>query len=61
MTSEAVFATLRSIAEITPSGSTVIFDYLDNDAFVPEKAAKRVKIMIRDARQIAGEPMITGF
>ena len=61
LTSEAVFATLRSIAEITPSGSTVIFDYLDNDAFVPEKAAERVKITIRDARQNAGEPMITGF
>ncbi|MDD2421034.1 MAG: class I SAM-dependent methyltransferase [Heliobacteriaceae bacterium] len=61
LTREAIFATLRSIAKIAPSGSTVIFDYLDTDAFVPEKAANRVKITIRDARQNAGEPMITGF
>jgi len=61
LTRGAIFATLRAIADIAPAGSAVIFDYLDTDAFVPEKAAKRVKIMIRDARQIAGEPMITGF
>ena len=61
LTRDAIFATLRSIAEIVPSGSTVIFDYLDTDAFVPEKAANRVKITIRYARQNAGEPMITGF
>ncbi len=61
LTREAIFATLRAIADIAPAGSAVIFDYLDNDAFVPEKAAKRVQVMIRDARQIAGEPMITGF
>ncbi len=61
LTRGAVFATLRAIADIAPAGSAVIFDYLDTDAFIPEKAAKRVQVMIRDARQIAGEPMITGF
>lgn len=57
---EAVFDTLRSIAGIAPAGSAIIFDYLDNDAFVPEKAAKRVQRMQEAARR-AGEPMKTGF
>lgn len=61
LTRQAVFATLRAIADIAPAGSTVIFDYLDTDAFVPGRAAKRVNILIRDTRQVAGEPMITGF
>jgi methyltransferase (TIGR00027 family) len=61
LTREAVFATLSSIANITTTGSAVIFDYLDSDAFIPKRVAKRIQLMIRDARQIAGEPMITGF
>jgi len=31
-------------ADVSPSGSAVIFDYLDNEAFVPEKTAQRVKV-----------------
>lgn len=61
LTRDAVLGTLRGIADIASAGSAVIFDYLDTDAFFPEKAAKRVQVMIRDARQIASEPMITGF
>ncbi|HBC94996.1 MAG TPA: SAM-dependent methyltransferase [Pelotomaculum sp.] len=61
LTRDAVFTTLRTIANLAPAGSAVIFDYLDTDAFIPEKAAKRVKILIRDTRQVADEPMITGF
>jgi methyltransferase (TIGR00027 family) len=61
LTRDAIFTTLHDIANIVPAGSAIIFDYLDTDAFVPEKAAKRVKTTIRDARQNAGEPMITGF
>lgn len=60
LTRDAVFATLRSIANIAPVGSTVIFDYLDTDAFDPGKAAKRVQRMLGEA-QFLGEPMITGF
>ena len=37
LTQEEVFATLRSIAEVTPASSTIAFDYFDPDAFVPEK------------------------
>ena len=57
---EAVFHTLRMIAENTAPNSIVIFDYWDNDAFIPEKAAARVNIMHAMLRQ-AGEPMVTGF
>ena len=60
LTRDTVFSMFRTIADIAPAGSAVIFDYLDTDAFIPEKAAKRVKILIRDTRQL-GESMITGF
>lgn len=57
---ESVFATLSAIVDIAPAGSTVIFDYLDTDAYIPEKAAKRVQVMMEDVRRL-GEPMIAGF
>jgi O-methyltransferase involved in polyketide biosynthesis len=60
LTCDMVFDTLRSIADIAPAGSTIIFDYLDTDAFVPERAAKRVQRMQEIVRR-AGEPMKTGF
>ncbi len=60
LTRDVVFATLRSIADVTPVGSTVIFDYLDTDAFVPERAAKRVQMMMEGARHM-GEPLKAGF
>ena len=60
LTREAVSATLQAIVEIAPKGSAVIFDYLDFEAFVPEKAARRVQIMVEFVRRL-GEPMLTGF
>jgi methyltransferase (TIGR00027 family) len=60
LTRDAAFATWRAIAEVAPAGSTVVFDYLDTDAFVPEKAARRVQFMIEIVRKV-GEPMLTGF
>lgn len=57
---DAVFATLRTIADIAPAGSTIIFDYYDTDAFVPERVAPRVQGWKQYAAQ-AGEPIITGF
>jgi O-methyltransferase involved in polyketide biosynthesis len=51
---------LRSIAGIAPAGSAIVFDYLDTDAFVPERAAVRVKRM-QEAVRRSGEPMQTGF
>ncbi|TLM98520.1 class I SAM-dependent methyltransferase, partial [bacterium] len=57
---DAVFDTLRKLTGISPAGSSVIFDYYDNDAFNPERAAQRVKAGMEIARR-AGEPQVTGF
>ena len=60
LTREAVFDTLRSIASIAGRGSTIVFDYLDGDAFIPQKASKRIQQIQRIAAQL-GEPMNAGF
>lgn len=57
---EAVFATLRAVANIAPAGSMIIFDYLDTDAFVPGKVARRLQFAMEKLRQM-GAPWITGF
>lgn len=57
---EFVFATLRSFADIAPKGSAIVFDYMDTDAFDPEKAAMRIKMSIEKTREW-GEPLITGL
>lgn len=57
---DVVLSTLRSIADISPVGSIVVFDYLDTDAFDLDKAAPRVKGMLLSAKQI-GEQMNAGF
>ncbi|MDR3577572.1 MAG: SAM-dependent methyltransferase [Anaerolineaceae bacterium] len=60
LTSQVVFAALQDLAGIAAPGSTIVFDYLDTDAFVPEKAGKRVQFMLWIADQV-GEPMKSGF
>jgi len=60
LTREVVYATLKTITRIAPVGSTIIFDYMDADAFIPEKAARRIQLMQHGARRV-GEPMKTGF
>ena len=60
LTRDVVFDTLRAIADIAPEGSAVVFDYLDPDTFVPERAAKRMQVQMESVRQV-GESMITGF
>jgi methyltransferase (TIGR00027 family) len=57
---EVVFATLRAIADLAPEGSQVVFDYMDADAFEPEKAGKRVRLM-QNIASMVGEPMKSGF
>lgn len=57
---QAVFDTLQSIAAIASPGSVIIFDYLDTDAFIPERADKSIQRMQEVVRR-AGEPMKTGF
>ena len=43
LTRDIVFSTLRAIADIAPAGNMVVFDYLDSDAFVPQKVAPRIQ------------------
>lgn len=60
LTRAAVFTTLRIIARMAPAGSRVVFDYMDQDAFSPERSARRMQVMQAIASQ-AGEPMQAGF
>lgn len=60
LTPEVVFETLKEIANITPSGSMIIFDYLDEDAFDSQKASKQVQLM-QQAVKMTGEPLKAGF
>ncbi len=60
LTREVVFTTLRAIARVAAAGSSVVFDYMDLDAFSPERSARRMQVMQAIASQ-AGEPMQAGF
>ena len=60
LTREVVFDTLCDVAAVAPPGSVIVFDYLDADAFDPERAAKLIQLMQAIARQV-GEPMQAGF
>lgn len=60
LTRDEVLSTLCNIASVAPSGSMVIFDYLDTDAFVPERASKRLQLTMKTYAKV-GEPIITGF
>jgi methyltransferase (TIGR00027 family) len=57
---DVIESTWRIISQMAPAGSALIFDYLDADAFIPARVAKRVRIMQEIVRKI-GEPMVTGF
>lgn len=56
----AVLDTLRSITEVAPAGSMILFDYLDTDAFNIKKASTRV-VSLLGLAQREGEPMNFGF
>ncbi len=60
LTREVVFEMLRDIAAVALPGSVIVFDYMDADAFNPQRAAKRIQLMQTIARQV-GEPMQAGF
>jgi methyltransferase (TIGR00027 family) len=60
LTKYDVFATLQSIAEVAATGSTVVFDYFDNEMFIPDKSSLRMQKTLEFLQNI-GEPMITGF
>jgi methyltransferase (TIGR00027 family) len=60
LTRDAILGTLRSIRNVTVSGSELVFDYLEVDAFRPEKVSDRVRRVMEGARSL-GEPMVSGF
>ncbi len=60
LTRAEVLATLRAIAGIAPTGSSIVFDYLDTDAFIPGKAAKQVQLMQKIVQRV-GEPLKGAF
>ncbi len=60
LTRDEVFDTLKAVVNIVPAGSMFVFDYLDNDAFVPGKVAPRV-LGMQQAAKYAGEPIKAGF
>ena len=57
---DEAFATLRSITEIAPAGSMIVFDYLDTDAFVPEKMSLHIR-ELKEFLQKIDEPIKAGF
>jgi methyltransferase (TIGR00027 family) len=59
LTRDDVFATFRSITKISPSGSTIIFNYTDLDAFNPEKFPQMQRSHAFFSK--IGEPVKTGF
>jgi methyltransferase (TIGR00027 family) len=60
LTREEVLDTLREVALTCAPGSLIVFDYLDEAAFVERLAAPRVLRMIERVRYL-GEPMLSGF
>ncbi len=57
---EAILETLRIMVGIARKGSAVVFDYIDSDALVPEKASIRMQRMQAVVQRV-GEPMRTAF
>jgi methyltransferase (TIGR00027 family) len=57
---QSISDTFTSIASCTASGSMIVFDYIDAEGFIAEKACRAVQLMQNIARQ-AGEPMLASF
>jgi methyltransferase (TIGR00027 family) len=60
LSQDEIFATLRSITDVAPVDSTIVFDYLDKDAFIQGKLSLETQKRQELLRKI-GEPMTTGF
>jgi methyltransferase (TIGR00027 family) len=59
LTQEEVLTTLCSIANVAPAGSTVIFDYTDTYASIPEDKSQQIHEMLKLLEKL-GEPIKTG-
>ncbi|WP_416829323.1 class I SAM-dependent methyltransferase [Ectobacillus polymachus] len=60
LTKETFYQTFRSISKIAPARSMVVFDYLDDAAFIPNQASKRI-LQMQEMTKRAGEQLLTGF
>lgn len=56
---DVVLTTLRTIADIAPTGSSIVFDYFDTD-IEPGKPSKRMQLGQQVAQKI-GEPLKSAF
>lgn len=59
LTQEEVLTTLRSIANIASSSSTLVFDYIDVNEFILNKSSKQIQESTEYLEKI-GEPRKTG-
>ncbi len=57
---ETILATLSAVAKISPTGSLIVFDYLDSDAYAAGRASGRTQALM-DSLQSLGEPLQGGF
>ncbi|MGE5405289.1 MAG: class I SAM-dependent methyltransferase [Candidatus Saccharibacteria bacterium] len=60
LSTEEVFSILRSIHDIAPAGSMVVFDYYDVQELIAERASVNLQKKEEMMRKL-GEPMKTGF
>lgn len=60
LTREAIHATLQSVRHVAAGGSELVFDYLDADAFTPDRASDRLRRLMEYVRSV-NEPMLSGF
>ncbi len=61
LTQEEVFATLRSITEVAPVDSTIVFDYFDTDALAPEKLSPQMQKTLEFLQKIDEQMKTDGF
>lgn len=57
---EVVSGMLRTLAGLAPAGSSILFDYLDAEAFDAERATPTMQVLHHVMRR-TGEPLKTGF
>jgi methyltransferase (TIGR00027 family) len=60
LTRETNLAMLGAAARCAPAGSELVFDYLDQDAFAPDRASEETKRLAAERAQTE-EPWVSGF
>ena len=60
LTRQEILATLAALTQVLPAGSALVFDYLDREAFDPQKAASERRVLLERVRKV-GEPMYAGL